>query len=71
LIAAVSALFAFTGGSNDAKEATDKLNDALERLDANLQNDLRNIEDVTDLRVAFAKKAGKLKAKSLPYKSKV
>jgi hypothetical protein len=59
IVAAVAAFAAFAGGSNDAEEATDKLNDALERQNQLLKLDEGGINRRTNLLVAQAKAEGK------------
>lgn len=59
LAALVTALVAFTGGSKDAKEAADELNDTLERQNTLLKLDEGDINRRTSLLVAQAKLQGK------------
>lgn len=58
LVALVAAFVAFTSGSDDAEEATAKLNEALERQNELLKLDERGMKRRTDLLIAEAKARG-------------
>lgn len=62
IIGAVVALVAFSGASDDAAEATRKLNEALKNQQDIFDLDMASIKRRTDLRAAEAKTAGKSQA---------